>query len=310
MFLEREREREERWNLLYFSRKRIFRVCAFLHFRITSRVSKEKGKGKTGSRVNHVKTILTFRDIKSMYFYGSEDFSKVNKVSSATFSMLLALILWNFEIPLFPQISSGFAPANVQCVLGLTNIDETYPCKKRNSSDFFPLSPITRCSSIFNIPSILYLNRANGSNDSKLFHRSLLSIDIIKCMKYKYIEINKIPGYSPVSNDCNIQNNLLSNFSFSLRSSHCTIKIRWFRKAPSKGVFSRIPWLAAGSVSPICTTAVNRGDRDKAHATEGSNRFSMSSSSAVSSTRVAKIPRDRNSLQFTFLSPALVEPTD
>lgn len=181
MFLEREREREERWNLLYFSRKRIFRVCAFLHFRITSRVSKEKGKGKTGSRVNHVKTILTFRDIKSMYFYGSEDFSKVNKVSSATFSMLLALILWNFEIPLFPQISSGFA--NVQCVLGLTNIDETYPCKKRNSSDFFPLSPITRCSSIFNIPSILYLNRANGSNDSKLFHRSLLSIDIVKCMK-------------------------------------------------------------------------------------------------------------------------------
>lgn len=102
----REKERQ-RYNFSYFSRKRIFHVCTF--YISTLHLEKKKIiKEKTSSQVNHMKTILTFRDIKSMYFYGSEDFSKVNKVSSATFSMLFALILWNFEIPLFPQISSGF----------------------------------------------------------------------------------------------------------------------------------------------------------------------------------------------------------
>lgn len=130
MFLERERKRDRDIISLILAENA---YSTFVLFTFPHYISKKKKiiKEKTSSQVNHVKTILTFRDIKSMYFYGSEDFSKVNKVSSTTFSMLFALILWNFEIPLFPQISSGFVPANVQRVLGLTNIENVYPCKEK-----------------------------------------------------------------------------------------------------------------------------------------------------------------------------------
>ena len=80
MFLkrEREREREKKDRISLTLAENAYSTCVHFYIFALHPESRKKGKEKKRvSQVNHVKTILTFRDIKSMYFYSSEDFSKV-----------------------------------------------------------------------------------------------------------------------------------------------------------------------------------------------------------------------------------------